>query len=284
MQNLLAFLTRYYHWLLFIFLEVVSGVLLFRGNSYQGSVMISSANVVTGKVSEWSSSVEQFFSLRQINEQLTERNIMLEAELQAMREQALADSTDSVRNRDLPLLSQYRLIPAKVISNQVNRPDNLLTIDRGTADGVKPDMGVACGQGVVGVVYMASQHYSVVIPVLNSHSRISCVIRDRNYFGYLVWKGGKAAEAYMEDVPRHAFFDRGEWVETSGFSAIFPPGLSVGRITNIGNSADGLSYSLRIRLSTDFARLRDVCVIADSSFAERNALLTQARDSLSHTH
>ena len=45
MRNLLDFLKMYHHWLLFIFLEVVSGVLLFKYNSYQGSVWLSSANV-----------------------------------------------------------------------------------------------------------------------------------------------------------------------------------------------------------------------------------------------
>ena len=52
MQNLLALLTRYFHWLLFLLLEVASVVLLFRYNSYQGSVWVSSANSVVGKLYE----------------------------------------------------------------------------------------------------------------------------------------------------------------------------------------------------------------------------------------
>ena len=63
MHNLTEFLAKHNHWFVFLVLEVVSMVLLFRYNSYQGSVWFSSANAVTGKVYEWDSAVESFFSL-----------------------------------------------------------------------------------------------------------------------------------------------------------------------------------------------------------------------------
>ena len=143
---------------------------------------------------------------------------------------------------------------------------------------------VACGTGVVGVVYMASSHYSVVIPVLNVRSsRISCAIRGRGYFGYLQWYGGAPSVAYVEDIPRHARFKRGDWVETSGYSAIFPPGILVGKIEKIFNSADGPSYRLKVRLTTDFGCLRDVVVISDSNIGEQMRLMEQVNDSITMT-
>ena len=57
MRNLLEFLAKYNHWMLFVVLEVASAVLLFHFNSYQGSVWLSSANAVTGKVYELESAV-----------------------------------------------------------------------------------------------------------------------------------------------------------------------------------------------------------------------------------
>lgn len=157
-----------------------------------------------------------------------------------------------------------------------------MTIDKGRADGVEVDMGVACGNGVVGIVYLVGEHYSVVIPVLNaSSSRISCTIRDRGYFGYLRWYGGDPSVAYIEDVPRHAKFRLGEWVVTSGFSSIFPSGVMVGRIEQAYNSSDGLSYKLKVQLSTDFSCVRDVFVISDKGIAERAAIMQAARDSMS---
>lgn len=286
MKNLLAFLTKYYHWLMLLLLEVASGVLLFQYNSYQSSVWFSSANVVVGKVYEWDASVHSFFSLTRSNEELTLRNFYLERQVSQLRRLYgdLTRDTTIMERQELEFLSRYQLIPAKVVSNTLNKNDNLITIDKGRADGVEKDMAVACGTGVVGVVYMTSDHYSVIIPVLNvTSSRISCAIRGRGYFGYLQWYGGDPSVAYVEDIPRHARFKRGDWVETSGYSAIFPPGILVGKIEKIYNSVDGLSYRLKVRLSTDFACLRDVAVISDKSIGERLRLMEQAKDSITMT-
>ena len=282
MRNLLEFLSKYYHWLLFLVLEVVSIVLLFQYNSYQGSVWFSTSNALVGKVYEVDAAIESFFSLTKVNENLTRRNFYLERQVNQLR-RLYADitrDTTVVERAELEFLGRYELIPAKVVSNSIDRTDNLMTIDRGRKDGVEVDMGVACGNGVVGVVYLVSDHYSVVMPVLNYHSRISCSIRHRGYFGYLIWSGGDASIAYVEDVPRHAKFKRGDWVETSGYSSIFPPGVLVGKIVEVYNSRDGLSYKLKVQLSTDFGNVRDVCVISDKGIAERTRLMEAARDSM----
>ena len=284
MRNLLDFLAKYHHWFLFLFLEVTSGVLLFNYNSYQGSVWLSSANVVVGKIYEWESKTASFFTLTKANEELAIRNFYLERQVDQLRRlyaEATRDTTTTERS-ELQFLSQYQLIPAKVVDNSLNKLENLMTIDKGRADGVEVDMGVACGNGVVGVVYLVGDHYSVVIPVLNaSSSRISCAIRDRGYFGSLHWYGGDPTVAYVADIPRHAKFRLGEWVVTSGFSSIFPSGVLVGKIEQAYNSSDGLSYKLKVQLSTDFSCVRDVVVISDKGIAERAAVMQAARDSMS---
>lgn len=284
MHNLTEFLAKHNHWFVFLVLEVVSIVLLFRYNSYQGSVWFSSANAVTGKVYEWDSAVESYFSLSGVNSQLTQRNAFLEQQVR-MLDDSIARLTRSQEAAVTRLSSMVpfqgcRLIPAKVVANMVNRYDNLITIDKGSADGVKRDMGVVCGMGVVGIVYLVSEHYSIVIPALNSHSNISCTIQRRGYFGYLRWRGGSSQLAYLEDVPRHAHFKLGDNVVTSGYSSVFPPGVMVGKVLHVFNSADGLSYRVQVKLSTDFARLRDVCLVDDSALQERIDLMRAAQDSI----
>ena len=283
MHNLLEFLERHHHWFLFVILEAISLTLLFSYNGYQGSVWFSSANALAGKVYAWSSAVESYFSLTKVNEDLTLRNYYLERQVTQLR-RLYAEATqkeDPQERNGLDSLSRYQLIPAKVVTNELDRNDNLMTIDKGKADGVEVGMGVACGRGVVGVTYLVSSHYSIVIPVLNSHSsRISCAIRGYGYFGVLRWYGEDAAYAYVEDIPRHARFKRGDWVETNGYSSIFPPGVLVGQIVEVYNSRDGLSYKLKVRLTTDFGNLRDVVVISDRSIAARMRLMQSARDSL----
>lgn len=282
MHNLVDFIQKYYHWFIFIALEVVSLVLLFQYNSYQGSVWFTSANTVSGKVLGYEAEVESFFSLGKVNQELTQRNLYLEQQVRKLSDQLATATKDSgwTHRNELALLKGYHLIPAKVVSNTVARHDNLITIDKGTDDGVRKDMGVACGNGVVGIVYLASPHYSIVMPVLNTESSISCQIRGRGYFGYLHWTGGNAQLAYVEDVPRHARFRLYDEVETSGYSSVFPPGILVGKILHVYNSTDGVSYRLQVQLSTDFGRLRDVCVIDNSPVLERLNTLRAAQDSL----
>ena len=265
-------------------LEVVSLVLMFQYNSYQGSVWFSSANYISGMTYEADSKISAFMNQGAVNKELTERNLFLEREVAILRaqltdERIKHDSTYVDRGVD-DILSQFRLIPAKVVGNSVDKTDNFITIDKGLYDGVHADMGVACGNGVVGVVYMASGHYAVVIPVLSSKSNISCAIQNRGYFGYLHWKGGPIDVAYVDDIPRHAQFEMGDTIVTSGYSSMFPPGIMVGKVVKESDSEDGLSYRLEVKLSTDFGRLRDVCVIDDSAVRERLNLLRQAVDSI----
>ena len=226
--------------------------------------------------------METFFSLTKVNQELTQRNVYLEHQVKQLSDSLVSLTKDSsFLNRDqFAMLKSYRLIPAKVVDNSIDKPGNLITIDKGRAEGIHKDMGVVSGTGVVGIVYIVAEHYSIVIPVLNVKSNISCTIQGRGYFGYLRWKGGSSELAYMEDVPRHAHFKLGDNVVTSGYSAVFPPGVRVGKILHVFNSADGLSYRVQLRLSTDFARLRDVCVIDDAAMKERLEILRAAQDSI----
>ena len=282
MRNLIEFLARQHHWFVFVLLEAISLTLLFSYNNYQSSVWFSSANVVVGRIYDWSSQLEHFFSLTKVNEELTARNIALEEKISDLSEKLTTVTKDSSYVKDSLLLpvQEMKLIPAKVVSNSIIRPDNLMTINKGSKDGVKKDMGVVCGTGVVGIVYLVSPQYSVVIPLLNTKSNISCKIENREYFGYLIWQGGATDIAYLDDSPRHARFKLNENIVTSGYSSIFPPGIKVGKILHVYNSADGVSYRLSVKLSTNFSTLRDVSVVDNTAMKERIELMRAASDSL----
>lgn len=282
MRNLIEFLARQHHWFVFVLLEAISLTLLFSYNNYQSSVWFSSANVVVGRIYDWSSQLEHFFSLTKVNEELTARNIALEEKISDLSEKLTTVTKDSSYVKDSLLLpvQEMKLIPAKVVSNSIIRPDNLMTINKGSKDGVKKDMGVVCGTGVVGIVYLISPQYSVVIPLLNTKSNISCKIENREYFGYLIWQGGATDIAYLDDIPRHARFKLNENIVTSGYSSIFPPGIKVGKILHVYNSADGVSYRLSVKLSTNFSTLRDVSVVDNTAMKERIELMRAASDSL----
>ena len=274
MRNLLNFLLKYNHWFLFILLEVISFVLLFLFNHYQHSVYFSSANAVAGKVYEVSGGITSYFHLKSVNEDLLDRIMELEQQNHNLEDalgRHLSDSTELNSIRNLPN-TDYQVFKARVINNSLNLVDNYITLNRGSKDGIRPEMGVVDGNGVVGIVYDTSSHYSRVISVLNSKSSISCKIVGSEYFGYLKWEYGDSRYAYLKDLPRHAEFNLGDTVVTSGYSTVFPEGIMIGTVDDMADSNDGLSYLLKVKLATDFGKVSEVRVIARTGQHEQKEL------------
>ena len=274
MRNLLDFFLKYHNWFLFILLEVISFALLFQFNNYQGSAFFTSSNRVAGSVYEAANQVTGYFYLKSINDDLAQKNVELELQIERLREQLadLTNDTSDIERLKKESLAGYELYKAKVINNSLTFADNYITLDKGEKDGIRSEMGVVDGNGVVGIVYMTSDHYSIVIPVLNSKSSISCKIKRSDYFGFLKWEGGASQYAVVKDMPRHSLFSLGDTVVTSGHSAVFPSGIPVGTVEDIADSHDGLSYSLKVKLFTDFGKLNDVRVIAKKGQAEQGTL------------
>ena len=277
MRNLLNFLIRYNYWFLFLLLEVTSFVLLFRFNRYQQSLFFTSANAMVGSIYETTGQVKSYFHLRSINSDLLDRNLLLEQQLVALQNRLLQQGMDSASLRSIERVtpSTFSLHEAQVIKNSLTLEDNYITLDKGSADGIRPEMGVVDARGVVGIVFKTSAHYALVISLLNSKSSISCKIAGSDYFGYLKWQGGDVQYAFLKDLPRHAQFNLGDTVVTSGYSTVFPEGIMVGTVDDMQDSHDGLSYLLKVKLATDFGKLNAVRVIERSRQLEQLQLERQ---------
>lgn len=274
MHNLLDFIKKYNYWFLFIFLEIISIVLLFRFNSYQGSIWFTAANDVTAKVNSYYTDFYHFVHLKDVNKNLTSQNLQLQMQVTQLRD-ILAEKTKKQSKNEQVVndsLAGYTLIPARVSSNSILKNENYLVIDKGENDGIKTEMGVVGGGGIVGIVFLTSKHYSLVMPAINTKSNISCRIRHHHYFGYLQWNGGSTLTAYLNDIPRYAKIKVGEYVETSGYSTVFPPGIFVGKVKSVANAPDGLSLQLKVNLGTDFANLSDVSVVINKERPEIDSL------------
>lgn len=282
MHILLDFLRRYNYLFLFILLEAVSIALLLRFSHYQGSAWLSAANGATATVNSWYQDCQRYLTLATTNRLLATDNLQLQRENEALRQALLKaqHDTTATERQLLQLLTPYDLLPARVASNHVARGrDNYLVIDRGTDDGVQPEMGVVSSGGVVGIVYLASRRHALVLPITHSKSSISVKVRNKPYFGYLQWDGHSTRAAHVDDIPRYAKAKVKDVVETSGYSAVFPPGIFVGRIEHVANSSDGQSYRLGVRLGQDLAALQEVSVVRSAYKAELDSLRAKA-DSL----
>ena len=277
MRNLLNYILRNSTWFLAILLIAFSIFLVFKHNSYQRSVYLSSANKVSSRLYGVSNNVTSFFNLKRNNKELLERNAELESSVQLLKKQILtltADtSTIEAFTLDSIVPTQFEFIPADVVNISISKLNNYITIDKGSMDGVAPDMGVISTAGVVGVVRNVSKHSAVIIPIINPNFRLGAKLKDSDNFGSIAWDGSNANEAQLREVPKHERFAAGDTVVT-GFSRIFPEGIIIGYTKEMGVSTDDNFNTFNINLATRFQTLNHVLVINDKYHRERVELET----------
>ncbi len=247
--------------------------MLFNNNPYQQHVYLTSANAVSASVYNGISSVTSYFNLRDINEDLQERNALLEMEVINLRGQVndlkllTSDTTKTPGNLD-----QYKFILARVISNSISSSHNYITINRGSEDGIKPEMGIIDQNGIVGTVDVVGPHASRVISLLNPQLRLSCKVKGTDSFGSLVWDGKSPYFAQLEEMPRHMEYHEGDTIVTSGYSSVFPEGIIVGTIDSYKKDVSDNFLSLKVKLTTDFTQLSTVRAINSEIKAQVDAL------------
>ncbi len=206
MRTLIRFLLTFKTLFLFLFLEAVSLILIIEHNHFQRSRFLNSSNLVVGKIYQVSNSVSEYFKLRTVNDRLAKENAELRDRL-TVREDELnfirQDSGYQAR-KERAVKKNYTFITAKVIHASSYKYKNYLTLDKGYEDGIRVEMGVINESGVVGIISNVSDHFSVVLPVLNPSSRISAKVKDKSKTGSLVWDGRDARRALLDEVPLYA--------------------------------------------------------------------------------
>lgn len=258
MQTLLKILLRYSNFLVFIALEVAAFMLVYHNNAAPRSSMLSTANSVIAWQNEQISDVCAYFSLRAQNEQLAAENVALRNRLAALD---TAHSEGAVH-----------YATAKVVQMTTDQLHNYLTIDKGSKDGIVRGQGVRNSEGVVGIVRTVGPNYSVVLPVIHTQTNISCRFTKNDYIGILQWDGEDNRFACLTDVAAHMVINPGDTIVTSGLSPVFPEGIPVG-IVETSTLKQGDSYhTIRVRLNTNFKRLKYVEVVQNTHQAQLEEL------------
>lgn len=272
MRNLIEFIIKYSSWLLFAFLMALSIAMLVSNGRFHSSIWFTSANAFSSGVYSVSNGIGGYFNLREINRQLQQSNASLENEVLNLRAQ-LADykaiAEDSVNSET----KRFDYILSTVLNNSTRHPRNYFTINRGTNDGVKEGMGVVDQNGIVGIVNVAGKNTARVISLLNNTQRISVKIKGTQIVGSLFWKGNDPKIAYVEEIPRHAVYEIGDTIVTTGFSTTFPADIPVGVLMGRVRTPDDNFYVLKIRLASDFNKLSTVRVLKDAYKSELDSLV-----------
>ncbi|WP_242926549.1 rod shape-determining protein MreC [Pontibacter vulgaris] len=277
MRNLFAFIYRFRAFLIFVLLEVLCVFLIVRYNTYQGAAFFNSANNYVGRVLEFQSSLTDYFRLGSVNSTLARENAALRQEIIRYRLQQQADSATILADTmyvkvDSATVAPFYLHAGRVINNSVRRTNNYLTLSIGTADGVKPGMGVIAPNGAIGRVKTVSEHYATVTSLLHSQMLISAKIKKNNTFGTVKWTGGDYRTAMLDYIPLHIKPTKGDTIVTSGFNTVFPEGIMIGTISSVEKELDKSFYTIKVKLAVDFAKLSYVYVVENPKKDEREIL------------
>lgn len=278
MKTLIKFFLTFKTLLVFLFLELVSFLLIVNNNQFQKSQFLSSSNVIVGSIYEGASSVFGYFGLKETNGILAQENSRLKeellsckSELERMRRDSNFAARASAAERNC-----YSFVSAKVINASVYKERNYITLDKGAGDGIRQDMGVIGPNGVVGIVRSVSDHFSEVIPIVClSDFNVSARIKGNSNLGSVSWSGGDYRKADLWEIPQYVSLQVGDTVETSGCSSIFPEGIVIGTVCDVKRKSEDYFYDVEIRLSTDFSNLSYVDVI-NYQFAEEQNNLEEA--------
>jgi rod shape-determining protein MreC len=272
MNNLLKFIERFQFLIIFLILEGFSIWLLADHSYYQKAQFGKLTRGITATLNNQINNIGQYLRLRQTNIELSSENIELRNELTRLKwriERSNLPKTDSVDQ------VRYTYLKARVVNNSVNKQHNFLTLDVGSQQGIRPEMGIICGDGVVGVVASVSENFATAISLLNTNFKLSAKHKRTGFFGSLYWDGLNYREVVLSEIPQHAPIAVGDTIVTSGYSAIFPPGITIGTISGY-DLKGGNFYTVRVQLAADFKRLDYVGVILSKYNPERVKLEKEA--------
>ncbi len=268
MQQIINFIIRYKNFLLSLLLFSIAFVFTIQTHSYHRSKFFNSANFLTGGIYNSINNLTGYLSLKSQNQVLAEENRRLKMLL------FNADNKkDSTYLDTVSYTGTYKFELANVIRNTYSGTNNVLLLNRGSADGLKPDLGVISSKGIIGIVDATSKHYATVISVLNTVNKISAQLKKTNHFGTLSWNAKSPYFVQLIDIPKIAPIKKGDTIITSGRSSIFPKGIPVGTIDSYKLDAAENYFEINIKLFNDMTNLEHVYTIENVDAAEINSLL-----------
>jgi len=193
------------------------------------------------------------------NDALKKRVAELEVQLQ--QEHALAARSQRLQAlMDLKSQATVPTIAAEVIAGNPDPVMRTITIDRGTDDGVQPDMAVIAPGGVVGRVIGPVARGAARVQLLIDRNAAAGALIERTRSGGMVVGAEANPPLRMELVSNLADVQAGDAVVASGVDGIYPKGYAIGKIEKADRTG-GLYYTITVRPTVDFSSLEEVLVV-----------------------
>ncbi len=249
MQRLLNFLYEYRAFFTFLLLEFLSAWMLVQNNDFQSTAYFNTANGLAANIIGFSQKASAYFSLGDVNTELSRENAQLKTVLELQRQH----SRNPFAVQDTVI--RYEFTSAKVINSSVAQFKNFITINRGKDAGIQPGMAAISTFGAVGKVKAVSEHFAVLISILNIDEQVSSVLKRTGSIGTVQWDGTDPRMVNLLYIPRHVVPQAGDTVATSGYNAVFPDGVLIGIVKDVRLREEAPFYDIKVELAQDFTRL-----------------------------
>ena len=284
MGKLIAFIKKYLHIIIFVILFIVGFYFIYQTTTYPRFAIAHATSTLTAPVNKLSYNIIRHFNLRPENDALVQQNLQLLQERDAnflISSDSIATAESIVTDTNTHKTTRTKLYDyssANVVYNTIHRKCNYMMIDKGTEDGVVPDMAVLSASGIAGVVTDVTAHFATVTSLLHPNSKISAKVIPADQLGTVAWKYGDPTTAYLHDIPEHMNINVGDSVVTSGLSDIFPSGLLIGVICEKTKSPTDSFLTLKIKLATDFNHVNHVYIVRNLYKDEMDQLKENMED------
>jgi rod shape-determining protein MreC len=202
-----------------------------------------------------------YFYLRGVRQE----NHELKQKIEQLELERVRLSEDAEQAHRLQTLLEFKeqfiakTVAAQVIGSSGSEQSRSIYIDKGSRDGIRPDMAVITADGIVGKVLRGVQNHVASVLLINDQtSGVGAILEKSRLQGVL--RGTPAGDVVLEKVMTDESVQPGETVLTSGGDRIFPKGLRVGTVTKVSPGQE-LFLNIRVKPAADLGRLEEVLVI-----------------------
>ena len=276
MRNVFLFIRRYFTFLSFVLLQVLALSMLFRYNKTHRAVFLGKANEITGYFNSQYDNVDDYFHLKEENLRVHRMNDSLLNLLPRNFMKVDTGShviTDTVQFDTTYLVRRYLAKEAKVITNSNNSLKNYFQLNRGSKQGIKDNMAVINSDGsVVGQIVGVRENFSQVMILLHVHSTVSAMMKKSRNNGRIEWDGQSAVYLTLRNIPKSDSVLVGDTVLTGINSYNYPPGWTIGTVSEVVEDKSTNFYVLRVRPFANFQNLQQVFVVENLQREEQVAL------------
>lgn len=273
MQRLLAFIEQNIHLILFVVLQIVCGVLVFRLNPYQQAAFTHCASTATAAVNTLTANLINYMNLKEQNTLLQDQ---VANQFIKLPNTAFLYLSDTLTISDSASRPMFDLVPAQVVFQTANKAKNIFIINKGSDQGIKRNMGVLSSQGVAGIVLATNESYSTVMSLLNINLSLTPNINGVEYFLPINWENKRTNILRIKGVNKLENIGLGDVVKTGNSTVLFPPGISIGKVVNIETKSTSQYSDIEIESTTDFRKLHYAYVVVNKDYSKLQELLEYA--------